>query len=42
MMGVTFEFGGKTLAPWISVTVLLLTAVAFIILTWLRMSRKRK
>ncbi len=42
MMGVTFEFGGKTLAPWISVTVLLLTAVAFIILTWLRMSRKRR
>ncbi len=42
MMGVTFQFGGTTLAPIWSVVILIVTAVVFFALALLVLSRKKR
>ena len=41
-MGVTYTFGGHTVAPWVSLLILVGTIVVFFALSVLVMSRKKK
>ena len=41
-MGVTFELGGQTVTPLLSISILLASAAVFYALTLWRVSRKRK
>ena len=41
-MGVTYTFGGHTVAPWVSLLILVGTIVVFFSLSVLVMSRKKK